>query len=235
MKVILLCGGLGTRLREETEIKPKPMVEIGDKPILWHIMKIYSFYGHKEFSVCLGYKGNIIRDFFTSNIVNEDWAVELLETGLKTQTGGRIKRAMKQIGSETVLATYGDGLGNVNIDELVKFHKSHGKLATLTAVRPPSRFGEITFEGDKVVNFKEKPQVGRGWINGGFFVLEPEVSDYIKGDETPFELEPMERLSSDGQLMAFKHDGFWQPMDVIREKEILDKLWKGENAPWKLW
>ena len=167
--------------------------------------------------------------------VDENWTVNLLETGIKTHTGGRIKKTMEHIGPETVLATYGDGLGNVNLDELVKFHKSHGKLATLTTVRPPSRFGVITFDGDKIVNFEEKPQVGTGWINGGFFFLEPEVCEYIEGDETPFELEPLRRLSHDGQLMAFKHRDFWQPMDVLREKKMLERLWQGGNAPWKIW
>ena len=255
MKVIILAGGLGTRLTEETTLKPKPMVEIGGYPILWHIMKIYSAYGINEFIPTLGYKGKVIKNYFinyqnaNTNISidvsrgeikrhdshDENWIVHLLDTGHDTQTGGRIKKAMQFAGREHVMATYGDGLANINISELLKFHKSHGKLATLTAVRPPSRFGAIDFKGDQVVDFKEKPQVGDGWINGGFFVLEPGVVDYIDGYEMPFESTPLETLSKEGQLMAYKHNGFWQPMDVIREKQLLEKLWKNGNAPWKVW
>ena len=255
MKVIILAGGLGTRLTEETIVKPKPMVEIGGFPIIWHIMKIYSKYGIKEFIPTLGYKGEIIKDYFinyqnsrTNLSVNmatgdinrydnhdENWIVHLLDTGNETQTGGRIKKAMQFVGKERILATYGDGLSNVNISELLEFHKSHGKLATLTAVRPPSRFGEINFEGDQVVDFSEKPQIGEGWINGGFFVFEPEVANYIKGDSMPLERYPFETLSKDGQLMAYRHNDFWQPMDVIREKELLEDLWKSGKAPWKNW
>ena len=255
MKAIILAGGLGTRLSEETSLKPKPMVEIGGYPILWHIMKIYSVYGIREFITALGYKGEIIKGYFTNyhnlntdisvdissgkikryNSHDENWIVHLLDTGVDTQTGGRIKRAMQFAGGERVMATYGDGLANINISELLKFHKSHGKLATLTAVRPPSRFGAIDFSGDQVVDFREKPQVGEGWINGGFFVLEPEVAGYIEGDDMPFERYPLETLSKEGQLMAYRHDGFWQPMDVIREKQLLEKLWQSGNAPWKVW
>jgi len=255
MKVIILAGGLGTRLSEETVIKPKPMVEIGGFPILWHIMKIYSKYGIKEFIPTLGYKGEIIKDYFinyqnarTNLSVNvetgeinrydnhdENWIIHLLDTGNKTQTGGRIKKAMQFAGNERVMATYGDGLSNVDISKLLEFHKSHGKLATLTAVRPPSRFGEINFEGNQVVDFSEKPQIGEGWINGGFFVFEPEVANYIKGDDVPLERYPFETLSKDGQLMAYRHNHFWQPMDVIREKELLEDLWKSGQAPWKVW
>ena len=255
MKAILLAGGLGTRLAEETAIKPKPMVEIGGFPILWHIMKIYSTFGINEFIPTLGYKGEIIKEYFinyrntsTNLSVNvntgvidrydshdENWIVHLLDTGDKTQTGGRIKRAMQFVGRERIMATYGDGLSNVNISKLLEFHKSHGKLATLTAVRPPSRFGEINFVGDQVVGFTEKPQVGEGWINGGFFVLEPDVADYIEGDDMPFERYPLETLSKEGQLMAYKHDDFWQPMDMIREKQYLEELWQSGNVPWKVW
>ena len=255
MKVIILAGGLGTRLTEETTLKPKPMVEIGGYPILWHIMKIYSAYGINEFIPTLGYKGEVIKNYFinyqnaNTNISvdvstgeikrhdahDENWIVHLLDTGHDTQTGGRIKKAMQFAGREHVMATYGDGLANINISELLEFHKSHGKLATLTAVRPPSRFGAIDFKGDQVVGFKEKPQVGDGWINGGFFVLEPGVADYIEGDDMPFERFPLETLSKEGQLMAYRHDGFWQPMDVIREKQLLEKLWESGNAPWKVW
>jgi|TARA_B100000315_G_scaffold217938_1_gene218878 glucose-1-phosphate cytidylyltransferase len=255
LKVIILAGGLGTRLTEETIVKPKPMVEIGGYPILWHIMKIYSAYGIKEFIPTLGYKGEIIKNYFLdyqntqTNISvdvstgeikrydshDENWIVHLLDTGAKTETGGRIKRGMQFAGRERIMATYGDGLGNINISELLEFHKSHGKLATLTAVRPPSRFGEVNFKGDQVVDFIEKSQVGEGWINGGFFVLEPKVKDYIEGDDTPFESYPLKTLSEEGQLMAYRHDGFWQPMDVIREKQLLEKLWQSGKAPWKVW
>ena len=255
MKAIILAGGLGTRLSEETVVKPKPMIEIGGFPIIWHIMKIYSSYGINEFIPTLGYKGEVIKKFFfdyqnlrtdlsinlangdikKKNNHNENWLVHLIDTGKETQTGGRIKKAMSYAKGERVMATYGDGLANVNIDKLLNFHKSHGKLATLTAVRPPSRFGEINFNGDNVINFAEKPQVGEGWINGGFFVLEPEVADYIKSDDMPFERFPLETLSEEGQLMAFKHDGFWQPMDTVREKQLLNNLWKQSNPPWKIW
>jgi glucose-1-phosphate cytidylyltransferase len=255
LKVIILAGGLGTRLTEETIVKPKPMIEIGGYPILWHIMKIYSAYGIKEFIPTLGYKGEIIKNYFIdyqntqTNISvdvstgeikrydshDENWIVHLLDTGTKTQTGGRIKRGMQFSGRERIMATYGDGLGNINISELLEFHKSHGKLAILTAVRPPSRFGEINFKGDQVVDFIEKSQVGEGWINGGFFVLEPKVKDYIEGDDMPFESYPLKTLSEEGQLMAYRHDGFWQPMDVIREKQLLEKLWQSGKAPWKVW
>jgi len=255
MKTIILAGGLGTRLSEETTVKPKPMVEIGGFPILWHIMKIYSAFGIKEFIPTLGYKGEIIKNYFINyqdaktnisvdvttgeierhNSHDENWIVHLLDTGDKTQTGGRIKRAMQFAGKERIMATYGDGLSNVNISKLLEFHNSHGKLATLTAVRPPSRFGEVNLTGDQVVDFKEKYQIGKGWINGGFFVFEPEIADYIEGDDMPFERYPLETLSKEGQLMAYKHDGFWQPMDVIREMQYLEELWKKGNAPWKIW
>ena len=255
MKTIILSGGLGTRLTEETIVKPKPMVEIGGMPIIWHIMKIYSVFGIKEFIPTLGYKGEVIKDYFINyqnarvnlsiNVTNgeiqrhnsheENWIIHLLDTGDETQTGGRIKKAMQFAGKERIMATYGDGLSNVNISKLLEFHESHGKLATLTAVRPPSRFGEINLIGDQIVNFKEKHQIGKGWINGGFFVFEPEIVDYIEGDDMPFERYPLETLSKEGQLMTYRHNGFWQPMDVIREKQLLEELWQRGNAPWKVW
>ena len=255
MIVIILAGGLGTRFTEETIVKPKPMVEIGGFPILWHIMKIYSSFGINEFIPALGYKGEIIKNYFLNyqnaktnitvdvssgevkryNNHDEDWLIHLLDTGANTATGGRIKRAMEFAGKEQVLATYGDGLANIDINKLLKFHKAHGKLATLTAVRPPSRFGEINLRSDQVIDFKEKSQVGKGWINGGFFVLEPDVINYIDGDDMAFERHPLETLSKEGQLMAYKHNDFWQPMDVIREKQFLEDLWKNGTAPWKVW
>jgi len=256
MKTIILSGGLGTRLGEETVIKPKPMVEIGGYPILWHIMKIYAAYGVKEFVPTLGYKGEVISNYFMNylnlntdlsiNIQtgeltrytrhNENWIIHLLQTGRDTQTGGRIKQAMDFIGNERVFATYGDGLANINIDELLKFHKSHGKLATVTAVHPPARFGDISIGADNSASkFSEKPQILDGWINGGFFVLEPEVAEYIESAETPFEDVPLKRLTQENNLMVFKHDGFWQPMDVIRERDLLERLWRSGNAPWKVW
>mgnify|MGYP001189739550 CR=1 FL=1 len=255
MKTIILAGGRGTRLTEETNVKPKPMVEIGGYPILWHIMKLYSFYDIKEFVIALGYKGGLIKGFFQNyhnyntdftvdlssgnisrhNSHNEEWNVHLVDTGVETNTGGRIRRGMKYAGRERVMATYGDGVGSINITKLLEFHKSHGKKATLTAVRPPSRFGGLLFDGDQVVEFTEKPQIGEGWINGGFFVLEPEVAEYIEGDSSSFEGKPLENLAKDGQLMAYKHDGYWQPMDTIREKNLLQELWESGKAPWKVW
>ncbi len=256
MKTIILSGGLGTRLGEETIIKPKPMVEIGGYPILWHIMKIYAAYGVKEFVPTLGYKGEVISNYFmnylnlntnlsvniqTGEVTrytrhNEDWTIHLLQTGRHTQTGGRIKQAMKFIGNEQVFATYGDGLADIDIGKLLAFHKSHGKLATVTAVHPPARFGDIGIGKDNsVIQFSEKPQIVDGWINGGFFVLEPEVVDYISSRDTAFEAEPLNRLTQEGNLMVFKHEGFWQPMDVIRERQLLEDLWQSGNAPWKVW
>lgn len=254
MKVVLLAGGLGTRLSEETTIKPKPMVEIGGKPILWHIMNVYGHYGYKEFIVALGYKGEVIKEYFinyyhlqsdltvslktgdvkASRNCFRDWIVNLIDTGINSMTGGRLHRLKDRIGHETFMLTYGDGLSNIDIGKLVAFHKSHGRIATVTAVRPTARFGGIRFNGDRVSDFKEKPQSGEGWINGGYFVFEPEVFDYLHGDETILEADPMERLAKDGQLMAFRHEGFWQCMDTIRDKNHLEELWK-TNAPWKIW
>jgi glucose-1-phosphate cytidylyltransferase len=255
MKVVILAGGLGTRLTEETETKPKPMVEIGGRPILWHIMKGYSSHGFREFAIALGYKGEVIKRYFldyaklqsnfTVNLASgdvmrrdgaaDDWTVHLSDTGLATMTGGRIKRLAALLGRETFLATYGDGVCNVDLQAVLAFHRAHGKLATITAVRPPARFGEMVFDGDRVAKFTEKPQVGEGWINGGFFVLEPQVFDYIAGDDTYFEREPLENLAADGQLMAYRHDGFWQCMDTLRDLRLLESLWATGKAPWKVW
>jgi len=255
MKVAILAGGHGTRLAEETEIKPKPMVEIGGKPILWHIMMIYAQQGFQDFVVALGYKGEIIKKYMvdycaiSSNLTvnmkngevklhqggNLDWKVDLIDTGLHTQTGGRIKRLAPYVNNETFLLTWGDGLADINLPKLLKFHKSHGKLATLTAVRPPARYGHLELKGDAIEEFSEKPQTGEGWINGAYFVLEPEIFDYIDGDDTQWEKEPLENLAKDGQLMAYKHKSFWQCMDTLREKYILQKYWDSGQAPWKIW
>ena len=254
MKVIILAGGLGTRLSEETLLKPKPMVEIGGFPILWHIMKIYSFYGFNEFVIALGYKGDIIKEYFlnysdrysdlTIDVKNnrvikhqkakEDWIVSLISTGSDSLTGKRIKKSMDFIGKERVLMTYGDGLSNVNLKELLNFHISQKKLATLTAVRPSARFGELSFNDNLIDRFKEKPQAGEGWINGGFFVLEPEILNYINDNEA-FERGPLEKISSEGQLVGYKHKDFWHSMDAIRDKNFLQELWDQNKAPWKIW
>ena len=255
MQLVILAGGFGTRLQEETVIKPKPMVEIGGCPILWHIMNMYAAYGVKEFVIALGYKGEIIKDYFLnyryrssnltvrlqSNEVTvrdgacEDWTVHLVDTGLHTQTGGRLKRVMPFIGNNTFMLTYGDGVANVDINRLVDSHRRQGRLATVTAVRPPARFGGVKFEGDLVSSFEEKPQVGEGWINGGFFVLEPGVADYIEDDATILEREPLERLAADGQLAAYRHEGFWQCMDTLRDVHFLESLWQTPHPPWKVW
>jgi glucose-1-phosphate cytidylyltransferase len=252
MKVGILAGGKGTRLAEETSVKPKPMVEIGGQPIIWHIMQHYAYYGFKEFVIALGYKGEVLKKYMVdyaslsgnlrvdlrSGLVNSDggfhtdWIVDLVETGMETMTGGRIKRLAPYVGNETFMLTWGDGVSDINLQDLLAFHKSHGKLATLTAVRPPARYGHLVFDGDRVAQFDEKPQIGEGWINGAFFVLEPEVFDYIEGDETQWELEPMERLAADGQLMAYKHESFWQCMDTLRERHILETIWQSGEAPW---
>ena len=256
MKVAILAGGVGTRLVEETQVKPKPMVQIGNQPILWHIMKHYAHYGHKDFYIALGYKGEVIKrymvdycslssnitvDFSTGQIKDQkndarrDWTVHLIDTGDATLTGGRIKRLAPLIGNETFMLTWGDGVSNVDFDRLLEFHRSHGKLATVTAVRPPARFGRLEIEGNQVLVFSEKPQLGEGWINGAFFVLEPGVFDYIDGDMTQWERDPLERLAADGQLMAYLHDSFWQCMDTLRDKRLLEALWDSGKAPWKIW
>ena len=256
MKVILLAGGFGTRLSEETSLKPKPMVEIGGKPILWHIMKLYSSQGFNEFIVCLGYKGYIIKEYFANYFLHqsdvtfdmksnhmeihnsqaEPWKVTLIDTGLNTMTGGRIKRIKNYINDQTFLLTYGDGVSNVDIQELVKFHKSHKKKITVTAVQPSGRFGALNIlENQKVESFMEKPKGDGSWINGGFFVCEPEVIDYIEDDTTVFEKAPLENLAADNELMAFKHDDFWKPMDTLRDKRELEKMWAENKAPWKNW
>jgi glucose-1-phosphate cytidylyltransferase len=255
MKVGILAGGMGTRLQEETIVRPKPMIEIGGHPILWHIMKLYAAQGYTEFVIALGHKGEVIKDFFvsyrhrTSSLTvrlqtgdvlvrdggPEDWTVHLLDTGAQTQTGGRVKRLAEFIGDETFMLTYGDGVGNVDVARLLACHKRHGKLATVSAVRPPARFGGITIEGDRVMRFEEKPQIGEGWINGGFFVLEPAIAKYIQGDETVFERAPLEQLAKEGQLAAYRHEGFWQCMDTLRDVRLLDDLWRQGAAPWKVW
>ncbi len=229
MKVILLAGGFGTRLSEYTDTIPKPMVEIGGKPILWHIMNFYAQYNHKNFIVALGYKGEIIKKYFSKKF--DDWKIELIDTGEKTMTGGRVKRLQKIIGNETCMLTYGDGLSNINLDSLMKFHKNHGKLVTVSAVHPPARFGAIKLDGDKVVTFKEKSHIDQGWINGGFFILEPGFFDLIDGDETYLEREPLERATKKGELFAYKHTGFWKCMDMKRDKDELEVIYK-DKAPW---
>jgi len=256
LKTIILAGGLGTRLSEETVLRPKPMVEIGGHPLLWHIMNIYAHHGFGEFVVALGYKGEVVKDYFLRfNAMNMDltvdlargattvhdvrhpqWKVHLADTGQETQTGGRLLRLRKWVDQdELFMMTYGDGLADVDITALLAFHRRHGKLATVTAVRPPARFGGITFDGDRVATFAEKPQVGEGWINGGFFVLDRRVLDYIDGDLTLWEHGPLERLTGEGQLMAYRHEGYWQPMDTLREKQLLESLWQSGRAPWKVW
>ncbi len=256
MKTVILAGGLGTRLSEETSVRPKPMVEVGGYPILWHIMKIYAHYGFKDFTIALGYKGEVIKDYFiryfalhsdiTVNLGTggvkyhdselPDWSVQMIDTGHNTLTGGRLHRLQSHLEKDgTFMATYGDGVADVDISKLLAFHKSHGKLATLTTVRPPARFGTMTFDGDEIKKFQEKPQTGEGWINGGFFVLEPGVFDYLNGDETILEREPLERLAADGQLMAYKSEKFWQCMDTLRDKSRLEELWAEGHAPWAVW
>jgi glucose-1-phosphate cytidylyltransferase len=255
MKTVILAGGLGTRLAEETEVTPKPMVEIGGTPILWHIMKIYSAFGFSEFVFAVGYKGELIKNYFLNYYYlrndfsirfdsgtldvhdgdRDDWIVHVIDTGAATETGGRIKRLESWIGGETFMLTYGDGVANVNVRKLLDFHRSHGKLATVTAVRPPARFGGLSFNGNLVCQFDEKPQIGEGWINGGFFVLEPGVLEYIDGDDSIWEREPLERLAAEEQLVAYRHDGFWQCMDTLRDVRLLESLWRSGDVPWKVW
>lgn len=234
MKVVILAGGLGTRLREETAVRPKPMVEIGGLPILYHIMKIYYAHGFREFVLALGYKGEVIEGFFSRDR-GEEWTVHPVDTGQDVESGGRIRRLAEWIGEETFMLTYGDGVGDVDIPRLAAFHATHAGLATVTAVHPPSRFGRLELDGDLVRDFREKSQLDAGWINGGFFVLDPGVLDYISGDETIFEREPMTRLAQDGQLRAYRHEGFWQCMDTLRDVVSLEEQWSTGNAPWKIW
>lgn len=257
MKVVLLAGGFGTRITEESYLKPKPMIEIDDQPILWHIMKLYSYYGFNDFIICAGYKQQVIKEYFANyylhhsditwdfsqnnrviihNNVAEPWKVTVLDTGLYTMTGGRIKRARQYLGNETFMMTYGDGLCDVNLKELLSFHQSHGKLATLTAIQPSGRFGMLDIQSDNTISrFAEKNKEDGGWINGGFMVLEPQVLDYIEGDNTTFEKEPLENLSSDHQLMAYKFEGFWKCMDTLRDKMALQEMLEKDVAPWMVW
>jgi glucose-1-phosphate cytidylyltransferase len=255
MKTVILAGGWGTRITEETSVKPKPLVEVGERPILWHIMNIYAFHGFREFVVALGYKGELIKSYFlnyyrlnndlTIDLKNgefkvhdasrEDWRIHLIDTGLTTLTGGRLKRLTELLNKETFMMTYGDGVANVDIPAVLAFHKKMGRCATITAVRPPARFGGLQFEGDLVNKFFEKPQIGEGWVNGGFFVLEPRVLDYIDSDQTSFERESLEQLARDGQLAVYRHEGFWQCMDAVRDVHYLNELWEGGNPPWKNW
>ena len=257
MKVVILAGGFGTRIGEESHLKPKPMIEIGGRPILWHIMKTYSYYGFNDFVICLGYKAYCIKEYFahyflheadvtfdfrTSNqqIIHnhqaEPWKVTLVNTGLNTMTGGRVKRVQQYIGNEPFMLTYGDGVGDVDILSLVEYHKSHGKFATITSVQPPGRFGALDLtEGNMIKGFQEKPQGDGGWINGGFFVLQPEFFEYLNDDTTILEGVPMETLAKNNEVVAYKHDGFWQPMDTMRDKEKLEELWQRNEAPWKVW
>jgi len=255
MKVVILAGGLGTRLAEETEYRPKPMVEIGGKPILWHIMKIYSAYGLNEFIVCLGYKGYLIKEYFANYFLHmsdvtfdmasnrmdvhqnnaEPWKVTLVDTGDETMTGGRLLAVKDYLNGNDFCFTYGDGIGNVNIRRLIDFHREHGKLATLTATQPPGRFGALELDRNAVTGFSEKPHGDGGWINGGFFVLAPQVLDYIENEKTIWERGPLERLAARGELRAYSHEGFWHPMDTLRDKRYLDELWNRGEAPWKIW
>ena len=255
MKTIILAGGWGTRIAEETAAKPKPLVEVGERPILWHIMNIYAFHGYREFVVALGYKGELIKYYFLNyhrlnndliidlkdgqvkvpEASREDWRIHLVDTGLTTLTGGRLKRLTELIAGETFMMTYGDGVADIDIPAALAFHKKMGRHATITAVRPPARFGGLQFEGDLVNKFFEKPQIGEGWVNGGFFILEPSVFDYIDSDQTSFERESLERLARDGQLAVYRHEGFWQCMDTLRDVRYLNELWEEGNPPWKIW
>jgi glucose-1-phosphate cytidylyltransferase len=255
MKVVILAGGLGTRLSEETELKPKPLVEIGGRPILWHIMKHFASCAFREFFIALGYKGEMIKKYFldyyalTGDLTIElsrgaveraesdqdDWTVRLIDTGQLTRTGGRVKRLQRFLEGETFMVTYGDGVASIDLNALVAFHKRQGRLATVTAVRPPARFGGITFDGDLVSGFTEKPQAGEGWINGGYLVFEPGIFDYLTDDASSLEADALERLAADGQLAAYRHEGFWQCMDTLRDKRLLEEYWQAGDAPWKVW
>lgn len=255
MKVAILAGGLGTRLSEETEVKPKPMVEIGDQPILWHIMKIYTHHGFNDFYIALGYKGEVVKRYFWDmynlsgclkfqlgsgkveqhDMQSEDWEINLIDTGLHTQTGGRVRRLKPYMEDSTFMLTYGDGVSNVDLKALLDFHRKQGRIATVTAVRPPARFGGLVLEDGLAVGFTEKSQINEGWINGGFFVFEPDVFDYLDGDGMNLEADVLPRLAEDRQLAAFQHEGFWQCMDTLREKRLLDSLWNNGNKPWKVW
>lgn len=250
-----MAGGLGTRLSEETAARPKPMVEIGGKPMLWHIMNIYAGHGFADFLIACGYKGEIIKEYFHNFFVHNsdyivdlkdgsrnvlqsrcpDWRIGAIDTGVNTLTAGRLKRLRPWLDGETFMVTYGDGVADVDLEKLVAFHRKHGKLATVTAVRPPSRFGALNLKGDRVGSFSEKPQMGEGWINGGFFVFEPGALKYMGGDDCSLEREPLEKIAKDGQLMGYRHEGFWQPMDTLRDKQLLDNLWNSGKAPWKTW
>jgi glucose-1-phosphate cytidylyltransferase len=255
VKVVLLAGGLGTRLTEETAVRPKPMIEIGGRPLLWHLMKIYSSHELTEFIVCLGYKGYVIKEYFANYPLHmsdvtvdvrsgdlevhrrlaEPWKVTLVDTGEFTATGGRLKRVREYLGSTTFCMTYGDGIGNVDIRKLIMFHRENGRLATITATQPPGRFGALDVNGSLVTGFREKPRGDGSWVNGGFFVLEPAVIDYISGDDMAWERAPLERLAREGQLAAYPHEGFWQPVDTLRDKNQLEDLWQSGAAPWKTW
>jgi glucose-1-phosphate cytidylyltransferase len=257
MKVVILAGGFGTRISEESHLKPKPMIEIGERPILWHIMKIYSSYGFNDFVICLGYKGFCIKEYFAHYFLHESdvtfdfrnendrmihnhsaepWSVTLVNTGIETMTGGRLKRVRNYLGNEPFMLTYGDGVADVNIKGLLKYHQTHGKLATVTSIQPSGRFGALALDEKNVVHgFEEKPKGDGAWVNGGFFVMQPEVLDYIEADSTVLEKEPLEKLAQNEQLVAYKHSGFWQPMDTLRDKNHLDDLWKSGSAPWKVW
>lgn len=259
MKVVILAGGLGTRFAEETHLRPKPMIEIGEKPILWHVMKTFSKHGFNEFIICLGYKGYSVKEYFRNYFLHncditfdvrtqgmeihqnavEEWRVTLVDTGANTMTGGRLKRVAQYLRDETFMLTYGDGVADVDIPSLVAFHQGHGRLATLTGIQPPGRFGALDIAdgeaGGMVKSFREKPQGDGAWVNGGFFVLEPAVLNYVEGDQTVFERGPLETLASEGQLMMYKHTGFWHPMDTLRDKTLLEELWNSGKAPWKVW
>lgn len=256
MKVVLLAGGFGTRISEESHLKPKPMIEIGDMPILWHIMKSYSAYGYNDFVICCGYKSYVIKEYFADYYLHrsdvtfdfrdnnsmeihtnfaEPWKVTLIDTGLNTMTGGRVKRIQKYIGDEAFMLTYGDGVSDVDISKLVEYHKSHGKIATMTAIQPDGRFGVLDIENNQINAFREKSKEDSGFINAGFMVLEPKIFDYIKGDSTVLEREPLETVAKEGQLMAYKHIGFWQCMDTQRDKQLLEELWNNGQAPWRIW